>query len=422
MSQITGSDLFGKNGGDNLNRSVLKKAKKKGRLSELIERNIGYLVEYYFTTFRKSDERRKYEGPMLKLLGSDAYFIKPLGKMIKKAKKKKIKIPEGLNTLLMDSLDEVRFMYRKQVRAMEGGGKLSDDARSRINTIKTLAEILVNKTTEICTSCVKKRVKGLEKLGLMEEYAEIIARTYVPVRYLNPRNIRRYVYRLNLALYEVQRLGVMQLPDNEEMTNTVGVNLGNPEVIKEIYEYMLKGITKKTLVSAIVGIMLERRGSRFESFTKAQLACYNAITTLCMDVLEGNVTLMINPPKEKIKGKKAKKKAAKKAAFGKKELKAFMEMYSEERSKDIAKHQDSSRRISFATGIAEDAYPNILKAFRNANKEYFDSLFDSEGNKDKDQRQDRGKDDSRNRDQRDNRDNKDRRDNWKKKDRRDRGD
>lgn len=427
MSQISGSDLFGKNGGDNLNRSNLKKAKKKGgkKLEELLKANLGYLVEYYFTTFRKGEEKRKYESHLLKLLGSDSYFIKPLAKIIKKNKKKDdFDIPNGLNTMLMDSIDEVRFMYRRKLNQMEGGGKLSDDARSRINTIKTLAEILVNDTMEICNMCVKKQIKGLEKIGLMEEYAEILARTYVPAKLLNPNNVRRYVYRTNLAIYEIQKVGLSPIEDSDEYHNSVGVNLGSPDTIKEIYEYMFDGISKKTFISMLVGIMLERRGGAFEHFTKPQLGAYNAITKFAMDILEGveSIKIASKDDKDKYSLKKKKKKKGKKFTFGKKELKQFMKLYSEERTRDIAKHRDSARRISFSSGIAEDAYPNIIKAFRNVNKEYFDSLFDN-GDENHDNRDNRNND-KRDKDRDNNRDNnrddrRDRNNNWKRDKRRD---
>ena len=118
---ISGEDLFGKGSSGNLSRSVLKKAKKKKKeLDKIIVSNLPILVEWYFTSYQKGEERRKWEGHLLKLLGSDVYFIQPVKRLLKKAKKKKDKyeIPSGLCAILMDNMDEIRVLYHKQTKQL----------------------------------------------------------------------------------------------------------------------------------------------------------------------------------------------------------------------------------------------------------------------------------------------------------------
>ena len=368
---ISGNDIFGKNG--NLSRNNLKKAKKKKNLAKLLKSELPILVEYYFTTFNKKDERRKFEEPLLKLVGSEAYFIEPIRKLLKKAKKdKELELPIGLATMLMDNLDEIRRMYRAQINKMGGNGNLTEDAKNRIETIKELSNLLIEHTTDIVDVLNKKRIKKLTKLGMSEEYAKILARTWVPAKCLSSHNIRRYVYRTNLALYDIQRIGVKQdnLGDEENrFKNDVGLNLSDPDVIKDIYELMFKGIERKTYINMLVGIMLERKGERYTSFTKQELVCFNAIKKLILDVLEGNE--FINISKEKM----SKKEAKKELKLSKKELKHFMQLYSEERAKDQDRKRDSARRVSFSNLDKED-YPNIVKAFKKCNKAQFDDMFE----------------------------------------------
>lgn len=403
---MLGQELFGKGNGDNLNRSVLKKAKKKGggkKLVKIIADNLEDLVEFYFGEFTKHEVRQRYEEQLLKLLGSNVYFIKPLNKLVKLAKKKKneIDIPKGLNVLLMDNLDEVRIMYRKQMRKLQPGNdeNMAEDTRNRINTIDALTELLITNSTELCNKLTVKQAKKLEKIGLNEEAAQTLARTWVPSKYLTVRNIRRYMFRTNTALYAIQRDGVTK-NEEDHYLNEIGTNLADQDTIKEIYEFMLKGIDHKVLISALVGIMLERRGAAFERFTKPQLALYNAITSLVLDLLEGNDT--INVTGEKVKGKKAKKELE----INKKDLKKFMRAYSDERARDAAKGRDSQRRISFSS-LADDSYPKVLKAFKACNKDYFDSMFD--GDDDRNDRKNQNQNDK-NKDRRDGDRNNDKRD------------
>jgi hypothetical protein len=152
--------------------------------------------------------------------------------------------------------------------------------------------------------------------------------------------------------------------------------------------------------------MLERRGNMFENFTAPQLWCYKAITTLILEVLEGNESINFS-------GEKLSKKDKKKARVSKKELRSFMKMYSEEKARDAKNNRDTARRISFSN-LADDVYPNILKAFNGYTRERFDTMWDNDiadpdenrnrdknkGNRDNN-RNDDNRNDNRNRDNRD---------------------
>ena len=377
-------ELFDKEIPNNLSKHSLKKAaKSKKKIEKVIVANLPFLVEFYFDKYQKPDTRAKMERTLLQLLGSQEYFVEPLKRVVNKlAKKKELdELPEGLVTLLMDNLDDVRAMYRKQIAKMDSNShsKASDVTSSRIETIKELSQRLIQETTEICQKINQKFAKKLVKeIGIERKYADELACCYVPAEYMTPRNIRRYAYRLNLTLYAIQGNGVKNnpAPDTEgKWVNTCGVNLSDPEVIRRIYEMFFTGISRKAYIAMLVGIMLERRGERINHFTEPQRWLYNDINKLILDVLEGNTYL-------NLEGKKVSKKKAKKIfTINKKELKAFMKLYSDEKARDSMRNNDSPRRISF-TSLSEEEYPKLHKAFVACNKDYFNDLF-SEDNRER---------------------------------------
>ena len=384
---ISGEDLFGKGSSGNLSRSVLKKAKKKKKeLDKIIVSNLPILVEWYFTSYQKGEERRKWEGHLLKLLGSDVYFIQPVKRLLKKAKKKKDKyeIPNGLCAILMDNMDEIRVLYHKQTKQLGSNTNWTKETEERVNTIKTLTDILMKNTTEICEILSKKRIDKLVKLGMSEEHAKTLACTFIPTKCLTTHNVRRYINRLNSTLYDIQNRGVKIRNDTDEdgnaYRNGVGLNLGDSDVIKEIYESFFKKIDRKVFINALVSIMLERKGALYNSFTKPQLACYNAITRLVLNVLEGED--YINTEGNKIPKGKEGKSIKKELEISKKELKNFMSIYSDEKARDASNGRDCARRVSFTT-LNEDEYPRVTKAFKQCMKDYFDGIFDDESNDNK---------------------------------------
>ena len=279
--------------------------------------------------------------------------------------------------MLMDTNDDVRSMYRRRLKEMTGGGSISDDMRSRIDDMRDMAQELIESTDEVCGLIVKKKAKKLEKLGMNEEFATNLAKTYIPKEIATVVNIRRYMYRTNIALYDIQGKGVIKnedadINDEDRWIQNVGLNLADPDVIKKIYEILYKGISRKVFISGMVGIMLERRGGMFERFTKPQLWCYNAITTLILDLLEGNESFNFGGDKDK-----EAKKDKKKNLISKKELRAFMKMYSDEKSRDARNNRDTARRISFSN-LSDDSYPRVLKAFSAYTRECFDSMWDAD--------------------------------------------
>lgn len=371
-------ELFDKEIPNNLSKHSLKKAaKSKKKIERVIVANLPFLVEFYFDKYQKPDTRAKYERTLLQLLGSQEYFVEPLRRVVDKLAKKKDldELPEGLVTLLMDNLDDVRAMYRKQIAKMDSNdrSKSSDVTSSRIETIKELSARLIQETTEICQKINQKFAKKLVKeIGIERKYANELACCYVPAEYMTPRNIRRYAYRLNLTLYAIQGNGVKKTdPNNTGWTNECGVNLSDPEVIKRIYELFFTGINRKSYIAMLVGIMLERRGERINHFSEPQRWIYNDINKVVLDVLEGKSYL-------NLEGKKVSKKKAKKVfTINKKELKAFMKMYSDEKARDGMRNNDSPRRISF-TSLSEEEYPKLHKAFVSCNKDYFNDLFNDD--------------------------------------------
>ena len=377
---ISGDELFGKGESDNLNRKTLKKLKKKKKdLDSVIDSNLPFLVEYYFESFFKGKEREKHERDLVELLGDEDLFIKPLRRLLKENKKKKkdkkgdkSKFPKGLHVLLLDNLENVRNMNRKKLDRLKGGGRLSDDSRAMLDEMREDATELAEDVLDICTILTKKMVKKLVEFGMAEHFAIRLAHTWVPAKYLNTKNIRRYIMRTNQAMYAIQREGVVRddkSNDENRFINKVGVNLSDSDTIKEIYEILYEGIDRKVMISALVGIMLERRGKFLEGFTIPQKSCFTSITKLIMELLEGHEVI-------NFEGKKAKDKDLE---ISKKELNKFMEEFAEERIEDMKKGRDGNRRVTFSS-FAEDSYPRVLKAFRKVTKDAFENFDEQRQN------------------------------------------
>jgi hypothetical protein len=146
------------------------------------------------------------------------------------------------------------------------------------------------------------------------------------------------------------------------------VNLGDVDRIREIYEFMFGGISRKVFLNGLVGIMLERR--KTERDEPAPICwCYDAITELILEVLDGEAVINYT-------GKKISKKEAKKLRVDKKEVKAFMKAYSEDKQRDAKKNRDYPRRVAFSSKNIEENYPKLAEAFMKCNHDFFDSMFD----------------------------------------------
>ena len=370
--RLSGKEIFSE-----LKPKALKKLSKK-ELDDVVAINLQPLLDYYFyDSFR--GEERKYEDALTDLACSFKFFIKPLQRLIKKDKKSKgNEVPDGLHVMLKDSLEKAYRRVDKRIQSFQGGGKITPETEEEIKNLQAMWLELRDAIEEICEMLTKKTTKKLMKLGMAEEFAVELAATVVPEDYLNEHNVRKYIHKTNQALYNITRRGVKRDESEDahedEYINTVGVNLTSTDVIKEIYEIVLKGAERDVVINGIAGIMLEKRGGQFQNFTKPQLSVYNAITKLALSILEGEDILNTNGAKF-AKGK-AGKKAKKELAISKKELRKFMKFFSSERRRDIKNGHDAPRRVSF-TNLADDMYPNVIKAFKRCAKDSAEELMQS---------------------------------------------
>lgn len=363
--EISGDDLFGKGTEGNLNKKGLKHAKKK-ELVDIIESNLPFLIEFYFGQGQRKD--KKYISNVFELVSTEKYFMDPLAKIIGKGKKKKKDIssddiPKGLHVVLLDSLDYIRSKYNERIRSYIGKPK-TNESNDEVARMKAIANERIQRLQDIINVLVKKDAKHLVKLGIKEEYAYEIASTFVPKKYLTKYNVGRYLRRLNTTLVRVQNKAMTRSEYEDEngqrqYYNDAGIELANDDNIMSIYELFFEEVDRDVYLAGLTSILLETKGKFVDNYSKPQKEMYNAVSRVCMDLLEGNVVLNIT-------GKKMKEKKLRKEVIDKKELKKVMKQYSKRRAADFRSGHDLPRRITIMN-YDTDMYPKIIKAFQKEN-------------------------------------------------------
>lgn len=333
----------------------------KKELTNTISLNLYPLVEWYFNeSFR--GENRKYEPLMLDLLSADKHFLKPVLKLVS-SKKRHNDIPEGLNIMLWDYAEKMRGRISERFETALAEGESREQVTEKFKDAHEFLAKLETIVKDITNITAKKTIKKLMKIGLTEQYAQQLANHIVPKEYLNKHNVRKYIYRLNRALYEVQKESVV--PDNGKGDNYVvntGVSLAQKDfkILEAIYGLALRGADQETVNNALVGIALEKRNV-LDSFNPPQRALFANISAFVQDILEGRVVFAPGVRLDKM-SKKEYKKAVKTFTFGKKDLKAFFNAYRVERRKDVKRNRDGVRRIQF-DAINVEEYPRTTKMY-----------------------------------------------------------
>lgn len=358
------------------NELKLKSLKKMGKkeLLDTISLNLYPLVEWYFNESFRGDNR-KFEPVVLDLLYNKKLFLKPIIKIIND-KKRRDDVPSGLSVMLYDYLEKMYSRIEERLQNSQAEFAPSEEMKaaqqSAIEEWKELRS-MVEEVTQVIS---KKTIKKLIKIGLKEEYALELSPHIVPKEYLNKHNVRKYLFRLNQALYKVQKNSVNSEKGDEFVIQT-GVNLAQQDLkpLMDIYKLALDGADKETVINGLVGISLEKKSYALDRFTAPQLAIYNKISQFVLGVLEGELIFAPSVKFDKL-SKKELKKAKKEHSFGKKDFKAFFNSYKVERIKDAKRNRDGARRIQFDSLNTEE-YPNTSKYYDKYLKEQSKSYLTS---------------------------------------------
>lgn len=350
------------------NELKLKGLKKMGKkeLLDTVGINLYPMVSWYFNdSFR--GENRKFEPAILDLLYAKKLFLKPITKIIND-KKRRDDVPEGLAVMLYDYLEKMYSRMEEKLQSNQADYAPSDETKEAYkNAMDEWKELRVM-VEDITKVSAKKTIKKLIKLGMKEEYAIIIAPHIVPKEFLNKHNVRKYLFRLNQALYKVQKLSIETNKDDEFIVKT-GVNLAQSDlkVIASIYQLALDGADRDTVINGLVGVALEKKSRALDTFTAPQLALYNKISQFVLAVLEGEIIFAPNIKWDKL-SKKELKKAKKEYAFDKKAFKQFFNSYRIERTKDAKRNRDGARRIQFDS-LNPEEYEMTVKYYNKYLKE-----------------------------------------------------
>ena len=368
MERISAKMLFGE-----LKLKSLKKMGKK-ELLDTVGINLYPMVSWYFNdSFR--GENRKFEPAILDLLYAKKLFLKPITKIIDD-KKRRDDIPEGLSVMLYDYLEKMYSRMEEKLQSNQADYAPSDETKEAYKAAMEEWKELRTMVEDITKLSAKKTIKKLIELGMKEEYAVMIAPHIVPKEFLNKHNVRKYLFRLNQALYKVQKLSIDTNKDDEYVVRT-GVNLAQSDlkVIESIYQLALDGADRETVINGLVGVSLEKKSRALDTFTQPQLALYNKISQFVLSVLEGEIIFAPNIKWDKL-SKKEFKKAKKEYSFDKKDFKAFFNAYRVERTKDAKRNRDGARRIQFDSLNTEE-YATTVKYYNKYLKEQSKSYLQS---------------------------------------------
>ena len=369
-SNVTFQDLFGKYTEGNLNKKGLQKAGKNERV-EIIESNLEFLCEFYFGRGQTKD--RDKLGHVYELMGSEKYFLKPMAKIIKKAKKDKdIEIPKELHVIINDTIDKYRALRQQRMQRMMGSQNVNTEYSHQASVqLKEKYDNLIEQMANLESMLCIKDAKKLMKMGFMEEYAFEMAKTFIPSKCLTKYNVGRYFHNLNSTLVKLARIGYVKNESEngeESYRNLIGMDITNKEVIGELYNMFFKGVNRNVYLVALAKFLLEMRGKFIQNFTKFQKEVWNRENELVTDILEGNAAISID-----------KTKKAKKQVITKKELKKIMRFYSDERMKDLKHGRDGQRRILIKS-LSTEEYPRLNKAFEDTLGDSIDEDFEMNTN------------------------------------------
>ena len=245
----------------------------KKELLDTVGINLYPMVSWYFNdSFR--GENRKFEPAILDLLYAKKLFLKPITKIIDD-KKRRDDIPEGLSVMLYDYLEKMYSRMEEKLQSNQADYAPSDETKEAYKAAMEEWKELRAMVEDITKLSAKKTIKKLIKLGMKEEYAIMIAPHIVPKEFLNKHNVRKYLFRLNQALYKVQKLSIDTNKDDEYVVRT-GVNLAQSDlkVIESIYQLALDGADRETVINGLVGVSREKKSRALDTFTQPQLALY----------------------------------------------------------------------------------------------------------------------------------------------------
>lgn len=356
---ISGKELFGKGVEGNLNLKSLKKAGKKERL-RIVEDNLEYLIEWYFTKAYKEED---WLDTMYNLMSHEKEFIEPLMKLAKEGN-----VPKGICVLFSDAASVIRRMYFKKIDKATAAQKQNQSTDYLGTTIDTLKEECAEKVEilrSIAAKLTKKEAKQFHKMGFESPYAEMLAENMVPKKYLTEHNVGRYFIKLNRALVDIAGEGIKQTGEDNSYQNEIGIDLMEDEALISIYEKFFAKVDREVFLAGMNRILLDRRSKLLNTFNRPQKEMYSSINRVIAGILEGN--LVVN-----YTGEKLKKKEIGKIALSKKETNKILKAYSKERTKDMKRGNDSPRRLEISS-LADDVYPRLKKAF---GKNLQDSLID----------------------------------------------
>lgn len=349
------------------NKKTFKDGKPK-KLAEDLADNLPFLVIWWFN-HKKSRENDKAEGEIVNLF-TKKKFIKPLSIYISKVavskkdkkKDKGYKYPEGFLTLLMDIRANVYNRMKSASAVAKNNAEAAQTKRSAIVEKdlenKEYSSSIMREIDDMIHILAKPMTRECVDAGFEHEYAEMLAPAFVKAKYLNKKNVYKYIQRFNSTLMNIQKVGTT--PTAEGWTNMIGASLGDPEdgpmSIAALYEEFFKNCDREVFIEGIIAILLEYRNENLINNNPAVAGLTNCINTVILDLIEGKTVINYTNGKEKDK----------KVRLSEKESRKIIKKYIERRYATILKGGDCPRRIVFRNLDAEK-YPLITKWYSEYN-------------------------------------------------------
>lgn len=322
---------------------TLKKLDKT-EIKSTIELNLQEIVNWYFNEGFKKEER-KYLPKLHDLVLSKKLFIKPV---IKLAKEDPEFIPTGLPYMVFEIKKHAGYQVNDAIKVIRESQISKEEMEMKIKEVTDEYTDICTAVNELYSVICKKNIKKLDKLGVPEEYATLIAPVIFDTEIVNKKNIFRIVNNMTSTMYSVYQSSI-----DDEGNTVMKIDLGNPKSMNKVLQLITKSMDMSTYASFIMALLLEKRTSAFDKMTQAQRRVYNAITTYALAVLED------------------------KDIFSGKTRVAIIREMAEIRKNDAKMGRDAIRRIPLSE-LAEDMYPHICKAFNKVVKKNKPATNDDE--------------------------------------------
>lgn len=336
-THMRGDELFSK---DCLNAKTLRKMDKEDLYSTYLC-TLQTLQEYFYEDLYQKDEK-SFRTKFNDLILNKGDFLRPIYKMLKKGMFDGTELPLGLAFIIDNQLKLGKRNMDNQIAELRNSNLSKEDIAAKIGEMNEEYDKIYECAQNVLDILCKRTVKKLKKMGMNGDAARLLAPTIPEGQYLDGRNFFFIAHELCEALYGVYMLSLSATAGVGKIkTSNLGVDLTNPESIKDIFNLFLKDADTRVMKNVVEQLLLDKKPRNFNTWSKEKVAVYNAITVYALETMESK-KVFDNDDREEI-------------------IKDIMRR----RENDAKNNRDAERRVIFSE-LAKDmveTYPRIANAW-----------------------------------------------------------